>query len=315
MTVSAITRTPAGRALGTDISSAHSLDEALELARLDWTIEEHSADNFAIMTEEGITTTGMPGMRFFLRSDTKAALHLGGGRYTAVTNADAFAPAEAAIALGARFATAGELKGGKQAYVELDMPDATVSVGGKDLVTFQLLLRTAHDGSGRVVGEARARRLVCMNGMTANIGFPAAFAIGHTSSAHDRLAAAKKMMQGAVRYAKEFSAVADHMLDTPMSNTQFVEFIDGLYPQPPIEDKRARGIWERRRGELIELFRFADTNDLGRGSRWGAYAALTEHLDWFGTVRGSVDARAQRQLENTAQGAKDRAMKMLVAHA
>ncbi|MDH6283951.1 DUF932 domain-containing protein [Prescottella agglutinans] len=313
MTAPTATRNFASRALGTDISAARTVDEALHMANLDWTIEEHPADSFALTTEDGVTMTGMPGMRFFLRSDTKEALHLGGARYTPVTNADAFASAEAAVAMGARFATGGAIRGGRQTYLELDLPDANVEVGGKDLVTFQLLLRTAHDGSGRVTGEARARRLVCTNGMTANIGFPTHFAIGHTRSAHDRLAAASTMVQGAVRYAKEFAAIADHMLDTPMTRTEFAAFIDALYPQPDEENAREYGRWESRRHELIDLFRFADTNDLGRGSRWGAYSALTEHLDWFTTVRGGDDARALRQLDNTAQGMKDRALQILAA--
>lgn len=310
MTAPAASRTFASRSLGADISSARSVDEALVLAGLDWGIEEHPADSFALTTAEGVTMTGMPGMRFFLRSDTKQALHLGGGRYTAVTNADAFAPADIAVAMGARLASGGALRGGRQAYLELDLPDSAVKVGGVDLLSAQLLCRTAHDGSGRVTGEARIRRLVCTNGMTADIGFPATFAIGHTSSAHDRLKAAKEMMQGAVRFAKEFAAVADHMLDTPMNEREFGAFVDTMYPEPDT-DAREHGTWERRRGELMELFRFAETNDLGRGSRWGAYSALTEYLDWFAPVRGDDDARALRQLDNVAQGKKDRAMKML----
>jgi len=312
MTAPAATRIPASRALGADISAARNVHDALQLAGLAWGIEVHPADSFALTTPGGVTMTGMPGMRFFLRSDTKEALHLGGARYTPVTNADAFAAADAAVAMGARFATGGALRGGRQTYLELDLPDAAVKVGGKDLVAFTLLLRTAHDGSGRVSGEARVKRLVCTNGMTANIGFPATFAIGHTRSAHDRLAAATTMVQGAVRFAKEFSAIADHMLDTPMTLTEFGAFIDAMYPRPDEENAREFGRWERRRHELIELFRFADTNDLGRGSRWGAYSALTEYVDWFAPVRGGDDARAMRQLDGTAQGRKDRAMKMLV---
>lgn len=311
MTAPAATRTFASRSLGADISSARSVDEALALAGLDWGIEEHPADSFALTTGEGVTMTGMPGMRFFLRSDTKQALHLGGGRYTAVTNADAFAPADIAVTMGARFSAGGALRGGRQAYVELDLPDSAVKVGGVDLLSCQLLCRTAHDGSGRVTGEARIRRLECMNGQTADIGFPATFAIGHTSSAHDRLKAATTMMQGAVRFAKEFAVVADHMLDTPMSRREFLAFVDAMYPEPDVE-AREHGTWERRRSELLKLFSFAETNDLGRGSRWGAYNAMTEYLDWFSTVRGDDDARAMRQLDNVAQGTKNQAMKMLV---
>ena len=89
--------------------------------------------------------------------------------------------------------------------------------------------------------------------------------------------------------------------------------VDGLYTAPDPEDKRSRGIWERRRTELSRLFRFAETNDLGRGSRWGAYSALTEWIDWGTPVRGGDDARAARQFADAHQGMKNRAVELLSA--
>jgi phage/plasmid-like protein (TIGR03299 family) len=306
-------RIAASHRLGTDISSASSVDEALAIAALDWSIEEHAADNVILMGNDGMTSTRIPGHRFFLRSDNKVTLNVGGGRYVPVDNRAAFAAADAAVSLGARFAAAGERKDGRIAYLELDLPDATVHVGGKDLVTAQLQLRTAHDGSARVVGAAKMRRLICMNGMGADIGVPVSWAIPHTGSAHDRLGDAERLTKGVVQYANSFAAVADHMLDTPMSEREFTGYIDRLYPEPDVEDKRARGIWERRREELLALFLFAETNDLGRSSRWGAYSAVTEWLDWGAKVQGGDAGRAARQFDEAHQGVKNRAIQLLAA--
>lgn len=311
--IAAQDRIPATRRLGTDITGASSLDDALVLAGLDWTIEEHKADNIILLSEDGMTSTRIPGHRFFLRSDDKTTLNVGGGRYVPVDNRAAFAAADDAVTLGARFTAAGERRHGRLTYLALDLPDAAVHVGGQDLVRFSLELSTTHDGSGRVVGQAKATRMVCTNGMHTALGTPNRWAISHTGSAHDRLRDAERLTRGVVRYAREFAAVADHMLDTPMTHSEFMAFVDALYPAPDPADKRARGTWERRRTELSSLFRFADTNDLGRGSRWGAYSALTEWLDWGTPVRGGDDARAARQFDDAHQGMKDRSFELLSA--
>ncbi|MFI9507178.1 DUF932 domain-containing protein [Nocardia sp. NPDC052566] len=306
-------RTASTRRLGTDVSTAQCLDEALALAQLDWTIEEHPADNIIVMSNGRMIDTFMPGRRLFLRSDNHMTLNVGGGRYHPVDNRTAFAVADHAVAMGARFTVAGERKHGALAYLELDLPDANVKVGGKDLVTFQMVLKAAHDGQGKISGSANARRLECTNGMTANIGVPYVFEIGHTKKADEQLAEAKKLMQDAVQYARGFAAVAEHMLDTPMNRREFVAFIDGLYPEPDAADARKHGRWERRRDDMVSLFMFAQTNDFGRQTRWGAYSAITEWLDWGVTAKADHEVLAARQFDSTHQDTKNRALGLLMA--
>ncbi|WP_036323494.1 hypothetical protein, partial [Microbacterium gubbeenense] len=77
-----------------------------------------------------------------------------------------------------------------------------------------------------------------------------------------------------------------------------------------------------RHDALLSLFRLAPTNELGRGTAWSAYNALTEYLDWMAPVRGAgagdddeADAllRARRQFDGTTQKVKDRGFALLAA--
>lgn len=312
-----ITRRSASRHLGADVSTATNLDEALHLAGLDWGITVREADNLTLMTEDGMISTNMPGKRLIMRDDTYVTLGVAGGRYTAVSNREFFGLADAIAAAGGRFASAGETRDGQETFLELDIPEANVRVGGTDLVNASALLRAVHDGSGKAVANVKMTRLVCTNGMRGSIpGTTDSFAVAHTLTAGNRIAQADHIMRSIVQYAKAFGAVAQEMLDTPFTRAQFGSYIDTLFPEPEAETGRAHTIWENRRAALIDLFQFAETNALGRDTRWGAYNALTEYLDWSAPVRSkSLDAdtqRALRQMNGSAQSVKDAGFSLLV---
>ena len=118
--------------------------------------------------------------------------------------------------------------------------------------------------------------------------------------------------------AKSFAAVAEEMLSRKFSATDFEKYIEALYPLPEADEKRAMTLWENRRSELMALYRFAETNDLGRDTQWGAFNSVVEYLDWTAPVRASNrttpdEVRARRQFEGSNQAMKDRAFKMLAS--
>ena len=102
-----------------------------------------------------------------------------------------------------------------------------------------------------------------------------------------------------------------------MTNSEFEAFITGLYPKPSEENKRAHTLWSNRLQDLRTLYRYAETNDFGRGTRWAAYNAVTEYLDWGIPVRSATrDAdtqRAMRQLGEAHADAKAKAFALLAA--
>lgn len=314
------TLTPAqdrATALGQDLTQATNINDALTRAGLDWGIHIEDATNLTVTTEDGLLNTSIPGMRLVMRDDTYLTLGVVGGRYHPVDNRSVFAIGDSILDQGGVLTEGGALDNGRKTFMKFGLPGTSVTVGGKDLVSFSIVIRANHDGSGSVTAALEARRLVCTNGMTVQMsGVPHSFAIRHTSSAQDRLGEARRVMQGAAQYAKSFSAVAEELISRPFTDKEFDAYIEALYPAPDAEEKRAMTLWENRRRELRSLYKFAETNDLGRDTAWGALNSVVEYLDWGAPVRASnrassEEVRVRRQFEGSNQAVKDRAFQML----
>lgn len=323
--MTAATIAPAQRStrIGHDLTGASTVQEAITRAGLDWGLVIHEAKNMSVTTDEGVILTDIPGQRLVMRDDNFVTMGVVGARYTSVDNRSVFSLGEHFLRQGATYTEGGERDHGRQVFMRMDLPGCNVQIaGGQDLIRGGVVLRASHDGSGKVVAGIEMTRLVCTNGMTAKIkGLPHLFKIAHTASAEARLAEASKVLQGAAQYTKGFAAACSHMLDTPMTTREFGRFIDGMWPKPEVEadgSTRALTIWENRRDALMDLFKFAETNELGRNTRMGAYNAITEWNDWGSNVRSAstaseTEVRAVRRLELAGQETKDSALSLLSA--
>lgn len=309
------------KVLGTDLEGLTSIEQAMDVAGLNWGIRIEDADNLSIATDEGITNTSIPGMRLVMRDDTHTTLGVVGGRYHPVDNHSVFAMGEHILDQGGTLAEGGTLDYGRKAFMRFDLPGTSVEVGGKDLINFGVVIRANHDGSGNVTAGIEGSRLICTNGMTVKMqGLAHQFAIRHTASAQERLGEAERVLRGTMQYAKSFAAVAEEMLSRKFTRADFARYIDSLYPKPNEDEKRAETIWENRRAELMNLYRFAETNDLGRDTQWAAFNSVVEYLDWGAPVRASnrttaEETRARRQFDGSNQQMKDQAFQGMLAMA
>lgn len=305
--------------LGQDLSGITSVTDALHAAGLDWGVNAIPATNLAVLTDDGVISTQIPGQYLVMRDDTHVTLGVVGGRYRTVDNADAFALGDEVIRLGGQLTCGGPLDGGRRAFLRFELPEAQVAVGGKDLVSFGFDLTTSHDGNGNVAATIWATRLVCTNGMTATIkDTPNSVAIRHTGDPVYRISQAGAIVRQAAAYAKSFAATAEEMISTRFTPAQFTQYIDTLYPRPVEPAGRRVTVWENRRHELMSLYRLAGTNEEGRNTAWSAYNALTEYLDWTAPVRSHTGTteqttRARRQFDGATQPVKDRAFQLLTA--
>lgn len=307
--------------LGVDLTGVSDVETALERADLNWGLDIHPAENIDVTTEEGKTfATSIPGMRLVMRDDDHTVLGVVGNRYEPVDNRSVFSLAEHFLNQGATFQEGGSLDHGRRCFMRFGLPDTTVELaGGQDLVTFGVVIKASHDGTGNVTAALEGTRLVCLNGMTASVpGLPHVFTVRHTANVQTRMSEAEVILSGAARYARGFAAAAQHMLDTPMSKDEFKAYLDRLYPRPDAEAKRATTLWENRRATLLNLFAFAETNEIGRGTAWAGYNALTEFLDWEAAIRSTDgspldEVRARRQHDATNQDIKDQGFALLTA--
>lgn len=299
--------------LGTDVSQATDSASAIRAAGLDWEVEKvRMRELYISNSDNDLVPTSMPDRSLLMRSDNNAGLGVVGERYVPVDNAHAFTLADDIAAAGGRFSHAGELDGGRKTFLTLTLPDATIDLDNTaarvgDVLALTAVLVCDHAGSGAFTADLMVTRLACTNGMTVSV--PQArgadsVRIRHTASAADRIELARSIMRNAVRYSRAYAALAEHMATTPMTREQFLSFVGDLFPEPDRTDKRAHTSWEKRRSEILSLWRDADTQDSGRDTRWAAFNAVTEWLTWSTPIRTTKRedmqvTRAMRQITST----------------
>lgn len=307
-------RVPFEHQLGTDISAARTVDEALTIAGLNWGLRDIPGDPVTLMGADGITIGSMPGRRFIVRDDDNTILATVGSRYTTIDNAAAFEVADHAHMLGAQFDAAGEVDHGRTTYMSMSIPEATTAIGGNDPVEFKVVMSTSHAGEGAAVQSVTARRLVCTNGLTIGVNngsTPRTWSIRHSASADQRLIEARTAMQGAMQYAKAFTAHAEALIASPMTTNEFDRFLAELVPRPDEGRKTSVTRWENRRNTLMDLWGTAFTQEEGRHTRWAALNSVGEFLDWHKNTRGGESARALSQFNDTNAAFRQRAFQLL----
>ncbi|KJR10456.1 DUF932 domain-containing protein [Gordonia sihwensis] len=300
-------RTAPDLILGTDTSHATSLEQVLEDAGLDWGV--YSVDGNAgmsVIVDDREISTFAPDRQFILRDDNNVTLSMVGADYHPISNAEAFASTAAAARMGAVYESAGETDFGRRTFITMGLPEALIRVGGKDVVRFSIRFQTSH-ASGAVKANIRGVRQWCTNGCTTALRAPMGWSIRHTASASERLAMVEDAVRGGIRYAKEFAALGEQLISTPMSLRDYEQYIDGLYLKPdPDASKAAITRYERRRDDLMGLFQTAAIQQDAPGSAWSAAAAATEYDQWFRTAR-SADSRARHQFNGAADRFTDAA--------
>jgi phage/plasmid-like protein (TIGR03299 family) len=176
----------------------------------------------------------------------------------------------------------------------------------------------SHDGTGSLQAMLAPIRIWCTNQTHATFkGAAQRIALRHTVSIEGRIDEAREVLGLVERWEENFQRAATQLLETPMSNTEFAAFTGTLW-SPPKEgsSKRTVTMSTTRTDELVALFANAATNDFGRGTRYAAFNAVTEYLDWVAPVRGGDSpevARYTRTLDGGRDDTKAKAFATLIA--
>lgn len=297
--------------LGVVTTDAMTAEDALRLARLDWTVHKSTEPISApVLTPDGVVTITHHDRYMTYRQNPATAAYeaLGtvGTRYTPIQNAEAFAFLNTLVdEAGAHFETAGSLDHGRRVFMSMKLP-GTITIGGVDNLDLYLLAWNRHDGLGAFNVVATPVRVVCQNTLTAGLhAAKASWSIRHTASATGRVQEARETLGLAFAYADELAAEAEALVSQSMTRGEFARFIQQLVPAGPSPSPRKLGNTERVRGEIEALWD-ADTQANVRGSRWAAWNAVTEWADWVKPIQGSdVDGvkRASRVLADISGAA------------
>lgn len=235
-----------------------------------------------------------------------------GPSYTPLQNRDAFAPFEPLLVSGdAALEAAGALYGGRKVWVLAKIVnEGTADVLRNDPVERYVLLAHAHDGSLAIRYGFTTVRVVCANTLRAavfNSRSSTLVKIRHTSGAKEalkKLTEAMELDKGRFKATvEEFRFLASKGCDE-VSLRRYVREVAGADPDD--EDAAKRTV-----KNVVPLFESGAGADTHRGTWWGAFNALTEHVthkrgrsknsrldsQWFGDGARLIETAREKALE------------------
>ncbi len=264
----------------------------------------------------------MPGHLANVRSDTRRVLGVVGDGYVPVQNRDALALAESIVdGGGASWLGAGATRGGARVHALLQL-DRTMRIGGaegEDILPL-LCVRNGHDGSASLAVSVAPFRLICLNGLLVPVdGAVRAWRTRHTRNVGSRTADARQALGIATRYYDRLEQLGERLIRERMSAPEFERFLARLVPLPEVESdpggRRVENV-ERVRLAIRSIHQDTADTDAIRGTRWGAFQAVTAYHDHHAAVRrrgGRPQAELRFERAISAAPLKDRALALLTA--
>lgn len=208
--------------IGTDISKASSISDALAMSKLDFTVEKKP-----LFTPIDDVVTNIDGWCSTVGSDGKVrgVVH---STYGVVNNSDAFSLAEALHDEGnLSFVKGGETYKG-MSYLIMSLPQFKVL---NDDVKLFFILQNSFAGQQALRAAIVPLRIVCQNQF--RVAFRVAdntITIRHTRTAMDRLDAAREMLGFAGEYITCFQKYAEKLVAAKITKDQINQFANAMFP-------------------------------------------------------------------------------------
>jgi phage/plasmid-like protein (TIGR03299 family) len=262
--------------LGNVVDGVLTAEEAIVAAGLDWTVSLRPIYRRKLTPNPfgaDLITYEQHESRFELTRDSDdTPYEILSNRYNPFQNREAFTFMDKLVASGAaKYETAGSLKGGRVVFITMQTPDYITLPGGDQIKTY-LLLRTTHDGTGRIQIYVVTVRVVCMNTLTWAIeGAKHKWGVTHTADVSAKVKQAQQALGFTIDYDEAFRQEAAELMDIKVTDDQIVAFL-----KREIEDRP-------KKLELIDkiIFNVNNSPTVGdyAGTAWGAFNGVTELLE------------------------------------
>ena len=297
-----VTGQPPWHGLGAVVKNAVTSREALQLAHLDWTVEQ-----WPLQAVQGAQSSDVPRHKANVRSDTHAVLGVVSERYRVFQNHQAFDFMDGLIGEQlAMYETAGSLQGGRRVWMLARIP-GEFRAGADDVIDPYVLLVNTHDGTGALRLLPTTVRVVCQN--TLNLALRGRAAVGesipHYESLRARVAAARQTLGIVTRRMEMFGEELQALTRQSVNSAWIRRYFYGLMTPPKDEFGQAR--LERLFDRWHENFESPRQSLPGiRHTAWSAFNAVSEWADHQRTFRGlDTRARAERRLNSIWFGQSD----------
>lgn len=298
--------------------TATSAQDAAQQAGLDWHVSLAELEALAV-NDDGVSRLKVPDRFATVRTDKdggQTALGTVGTRYKVFQNGEMFSALDALVDSGeARYANAGELRGGAQVWMLLELP-REVKIANDPHAAY-LLARTSHDGSCSLGVTPVINRLFCSNQISGIFRKDCKYSLHHTTNAKLQVEQMRKMLDVIYTGIESYETIADKLLNEPVNDYQVEGIFRRMWTLPStIEqtpyNKLTTG--ERRtynrvmdsRQTAFNIYANSTTQENIRGTKFGAFQAIVEYLDW--NSHRSEITRAERVISGKYDKLKSKAL-------
>lgn len=289
---------PAWHGLGTVIENAPTPMEALQLAKLDWTVETSTFLDCWFGQPDGDGSDAefvrCEGYKALRRSDTKEILHVATKNYSVMQNielARLLDDIKTASDGKVQIETAGSLKNGRKVWF-LARGEA-FDIGSGDTHVPYLLGTNSHDGTNAVRFLPTNIRVVCANTHSAALAAAGGWSWKHTSRLAVRTDEIKQTLARWAAQVEEDKAMYQTLAAQQMTKDEINQlWLDALIradgPMPKeVKNKRHQTRMERAQDALAYMAQVFDLES----QRFGASALVAANAatNWLGHVRGRLE--------------------------
>lgn len=211
---------------------------------------------------------------------------------------------------GLQIGSAGLLRGRKQAWVSIEVPENITTPEGVEFRP-NLIACTSHDGSLATTYKRTVTNVVCDNTMAAGLAEQGQqFKIKHSRNSKLRIVEVRDALAVVHTVAEDFAAEVKALCETSVSDKAWSAFLD-LHAPVPEAAGRSRTTAVNEQAALTALWNSDARVSPWRGTAWGVVQAVNTHLHHEAKVRGV--SRPERNMCNAVDGKADALDKATVA--
>lgn len=270
--------------LGTPVNGNMTIEEALRVARADFTVRKLP---LTVTLPEGgeitvpnkiATVRDVPG------TDDHQVLGVLGEGYGVVQNEEALQAAYDIVGASdgeAYLDTLGVLGEGGRLFSYLRLEDLVIDpVGINDTIERGLVIYWSHDGTIAMTYAFSDIRVVCRNTVQMALsGAQRVFKAKHTSAVQDRMKQAQQVLGVSTQWAEQFKQQAERMLAVQYTEDRFKRYLDRVFPISAADTDRKRRNVEGIHTQVRGIFANERNSQNYGANGWTMYNAVVEYLD------------------------------------
>lgn len=190
---------------------------------------------------------------------------------------------------GAHFETAGALRGGRETFVTMKLPESMVldGPGGEDRTDLYIAALNSHDGNSAFRIIVTPVRIVCANTQSAALGAAkSSWSIRHTSGAKSAISEARHSLKLTWKYVAAFEEAAERMIAESVELDEAKRLIESVFALEDADSERKQSVIQEHVNGCVKLME-APTNEAIAGTRFAVYNSVTEYVDHHWKIRGA----------------------------